>query len=102
MADHIHVFVRLRPALALSALVREIKNNSSKFINDNNLSQSKLASQEGYGAFSYAHSQIGNVCNYILHQETHHQKKTFRMECMEFLKSFNVPYHEKYLPEWYE
>ncbi len=34
--DHVHVFVGLKPAMALSDLVRDIKNNSSNFINDNN------------------------------------------------------------------
>ena len=32
--DHAHVFVGLKPVMALSDLVRDIKNNSSNFIND--------------------------------------------------------------------
>lgn len=34
MPDHIHAFVGLRPAMALADLVRDIKNNSSNFINE--------------------------------------------------------------------
>ena len=34
MPDHIHAFVGLRPAMAISDLVRDIKNNSSNFINE--------------------------------------------------------------------
>jgi len=56
MPDHIHAFVGLRPSMAISDLVRDIKNNSSNFINDSKLVKGKFSWQEGYGAFSYAHS----------------------------------------------
>ena len=102
MPDHIHAFVGLRPAMALSDLVRDIKNNSSNFINDNKLVKGKFSWQEGYGAFSYSHSHIGNVYDYILNQERHHKKKTFRDEYHEFLKKFEVEFDEKYLFEWYD
>ena len=101
MSDHIHVFIGLRPAMALSDLVRDIKNNSSKFINDRGLVQGKFAWQEGYGAFSYSHSQIEAVYNYIFNQEKHHKRKTFKEEYLDFLKKFDVEYDEKYLFEWY-
>ncbi|MEO6668205.1 MAG: IS200/IS605 family transposase [Ferruginibacter sp.] len=102
MPDHIHAFVGLKPAMSISDLVRDIKNNSSNFINDNKLIKGKFAWQDGFGAFSYAHSQISNVYNYILNQEEHHKKKTFRQEYLEFLKAFEISYDEKYLFEWYQ
>lgn len=102
MPDHIHVFIGLRPSMAISDLVRDIKNNSSNFINDNDWIKGKFQWQEGYGAFSYGHSQIENVYNYILNQERHHKKKTFRQEYLEFLEKFEVPYEERYLFEWIE
>ena len=102
MADHIHAFVGLRPAMAISDLVRDIKNNSSNFVNDKKLAKGKFAWQEGYGAFSYSHSHIQNVYNYILNQEEHHRQKTFREEYIDFLKRFGIEYREKYLFEWME
>jgi putative transposase len=36
MSDHIHLFIGLRPSMAISDLVRDIKNNSSNFINEKN------------------------------------------------------------------
>jgi REP element-mobilizing transposase RayT len=36
VSDHIHVFVGLKPSMAISDLVRDIKNNSCNFINDAN------------------------------------------------------------------
>lgn len=100
MADHIHAFIGLRPSASISDLVRDIKNNSTNFINERKFVKGKFSWQEGYGAFSYGHSQIDKVYNYILNQEEHHRNKTFREEYIEFLKKFDVPHEEKYLFEW--
>ena len=102
MPDHIHAFIGLRPSMAIADLVRDIKNNSSNFINDRKLVKGKFSWQQGYGAFSYSHSHINNVYQYILNQEEHHKKKTFREEYIEFLKKFEVEYDEKYLFDWIE
>ncbi len=100
MPDHIHAFIGLRPSMAISDLARDVKNNSTNFINDHKLVKGKFSWQEGYGAFSYSHLQIENVYNYILNQEEHHQKKTFKEEYLDFLKQFEIKYNEKYLFEW--
>src|SRR5699024_148771 len=97
VTDHVHVFVGLKPSMNISDLVRDIKNNSSKFINEQGWIRGKFSWQEGYGAFSYAHSPIYNVYQYILNQEEHHRKKTFKEEYLEFLQKFEVAYDEKYL-----
>ena len=101
MPDHIHAFVGLRPAMAVSDLARDIKNNSSNFINDRKFVKGKFAWQEGYGVFSYSHSHIGKVYDYILNQEKQHLNKTFKEEHLDFLKNFEIKYDEKYLFEWY-
>lgn len=100
MPDHIHVFIGLRPSMAISDLVRDIKNNSSKFINERKLVQGKFSWQEGYGVFSYSHSHIEAVYNYILNQEIHHQKKTFKEEYFEMLEKFEIKFNENYVFEW--
>ena len=102
MADHVHIFVGLRPAMAIADLTRDIKNNASNFINDHKFVKGKFSWQEGYGAFSYSHSHISKVYEYILNQETHHRKQTFREEYIGLLKKFEIEYDEKYLFEWYE
>ena len=102
MADHIHAFVGLKPVMSISDLARDIKNNSSNFINEQKLVKGKFEWQEGYGAFSYSHSHIGKVYDYVLNQEQHHKKKTFKQEYLQFLKKFEVEYDEKYLFEWYD
>ena len=102
MPDHIHVFVGLKPAMSISDLVRDIKNNSSNFINSNNFLKRKFSWQESYGAFSYSHSHIANVYDYILNQEKHHQQKSFKQEYVEFMERFEIEYEDKYLFEWYD
>jgi len=99
MPDHIHAFIGLRPAMAIADIVRDIKNNSSNYINDHKFVKGKFGWQEGYGAFSYSHSQIDNVYNYILNQEKHHKKTTFREEYTELLQKFQIAYNDKYLFE---
>lgn len=73
--NHLHVLVGLKPAMSISDLVRDIKNNATNFINEQKYVDKRFQWQEGYGAFSYAHSQINDVYQYILNQEAHHNKK---------------------------
>ena len=80
MADHTHIFIGMKPSIALSDLVRDIKNNSSNFINDKKWFRGKFSWHQGFGAFSYGHSQIDDVVKYIQDQEKHHTKKTFKEE----------------------
>jgi len=102
VANHVHLFIGLKPSVALSDLVRDIKNNTSNFINTQKFVPGKFSWQEGFGSFSYAHSQIEQVYQYILNQEEHHRKKTFKEEYLEFLKKFEIEYDEQYLFKWNE
>ncbi len=100
--DHIHILVSIKPNIAISDLVRDIKANSSKWINENEFVRGKFQWQEGFGAFSYAQSQLDNVIAYINNQEQHHQKKTFKDEYLTLLQKFDIEYDEKYLFDWGE
>jgi putative transposase len=102
MPDHVHILVGMKPNIAISDLVRDIKAGSSKFINDSKWINGKFNWQEGYGAFSYSKSSIDNVVKYILNQEEHHNKKTFKEEYFDFLKKFEIEYDEKYVFDWIE
>jgi REP element-mobilizing transposase RayT len=102
MPDHVHVLVGLKPAMRIADLVRDIKNNSSNFINEKDFLKQKFNWQDGYGAFSYSESNFGNVIDYIKNQKEHHKKKTFQVEYKGFLKKFNIPFEDKYLFEFYD
>lgn len=100
VADHVHVFIGLKPAMALSDLVRDIKNNSSKWINENHFVLGKFEWQSGYGAFSYSKSHVGNVYQYITNQEAHHAQTSFKEEYINLLNTYEVPYEERFLFDW--
>jgi putative transposase len=100
VSDHIHILIGLKPSMSLSDLVKIIKANSSRFINERKWIRGKFNWQQGYGAFSYAHSQLGTVIAYIENQEAHHYKKTFREEYIDFLVKYHISYNENYLFEW--
>nr|WP_288834025.1 IS200/IS605 family transposase [uncultured Flavobacterium sp.] len=97
--DHVHCFLGLKPTVSISELMKTVKAKSSKYINDHNLTMSRFEWQEGYGAFSYGHSQINVVYKYIANQEEHHKKQTFKDEYLEFLDKFQVSFDEKYIFE---
>jgi putative transposase len=100
VADHIHILVSIGPDYSISNLVKDIKVNSTKWINERKFVMGKFQWQEGFGAFSVSQSQISKVATYIDNQEEHHMKTTFRQEYIDFLKSYNIEYDEKYIFNW--
>ena len=100
--DHVHILFGMNPTIALSDLVRDIKASSSKFINEGNFVRGKFYWQEGFGAFSYSRSQIDAVAKYILNQEEHHSRKSFKDEFIAFLDRFEIEYDDRYLFNWFE
>nr|MBC8147025.1 IS200/IS605 family transposase [Bacteroidota bacterium] len=97
VANHLHVFIGYNPNQLIPDLLQDIKGSSSGWINKNKFVRGKFNWQEGYGAFSYSHSHIDSVVKYIINQEQHHKKKTFREEYIEMLEKFNVDYDERYI-----
>ena len=97
MSDHIHILIGIKPSCNLSNLVREIKKSSTTFIKEKRFTPFTFNWQEGYGAFSYSHSQLDKVIQYIENQKVHHRKRTFRDEYLSFLKAFNIAHDEKYV-----
>lgn len=102
MPDHIHFLIGMKPSCCLSDLVREIKKSSNSFIKEKKLSRFKFQWQEGFGAFSYSHSNLDAVIKYIEKQKEHHKKRTFKEEYLEFLEKFNIEFKNEYLFEWIE
>jgi len=92
----------MKPNAAISDLVRDVKTNSSKFINEKKWVMGKFNWQEGFGAFSYSNSQLGTVIRYIEGQDRHHSRRTFKDEYLEMLRKFSVEYDAKYVFDWIE
>lgn len=97
MPDHVHILIGLKPSMALADLVREIKADSTNFINKEKLARGRFNWQEGYGAFSYGHSQLDRIIRYIQNQERHHARHSFKDEYMTLLRKFDIAFDEKYV-----
>jgi REP element-mobilizing transposase RayT len=101
MPDHLHILIGLKPAMALANLVTDIKSDSSEWVNKKKLARAKFAWQEGYGAFSYGHSQLDTIVRYVMNQEKHHQRRSFRDEYLTLLRKFEIEFKEEFVFEFY-
>ncbi len=99
VADHVHLLVRLNPTIAISDVMRVVKANSSKWVNERDDVDLRFQWQSGFAAFSVSESQVGAVENYIAEQVEHHRVKTFEEEFLEILKKHGVEYDGRYVFE---
>jgi putative transposase len=97
MPDHTHVLLGLKPSIAPSDLIGEIKTGSTNHINEQRWVGCRFSWQEGFGAFSVSHSDLGRVANYIHNQAVHHRRKSFQQEYVEFLERHHVPFDQRYI-----
>lgn len=97
MPDHIHILFGMRPTQSLSDLMKQVKQDSSKWINKRGFVKGKFSWQAGYGAFTYARSDLSRVLAYIQNQEEHHKTQSFQAEYIELLEEFEIEYDERYI-----
>ena len=102
MPDHIHIFLGYHLSQLIPDLVEEIKTSSNHWIKQKGFSASKFDWQKGYGAFTHSHSQVEAVVKYVLNQEEHHRRKTFRTEYVDMLQKAQVYFEEPYLFQFFE
>ena len=95
--DHVHILLSLPATITLAKAAQMIKGGSSLWIHETFPNQRNFAWQEGYGAFTVSVSQLDKTIAYINNQETHHRKKTFQEEYLEFLKKHGVEYDNRHL-----
>ncbi len=85
MPDHIHLLFLQNPKMAVTEIVKQIKGNSSHWMNSENIIPEKFSWQTGYAVYSVSESQLDKVFHYIANQKEHHSKKTFVQEFEEFV-----------------
>ncbi len=99
VADHIHILARLSATIAIADMIRDIKANSSRWINEQPETTRPFEWQKGYGAFTVSYDRIPNVSGYIQKQEEHHKSVSFQDEYIDFLKRHGIEYRLEYLFE---
>jgi REP element-mobilizing transposase RayT len=97
MPDHIHLLLGIKPTIALSDLIRDIKANSSRFVNEQRWVQGRFEWQHGFGAFTCNPAELDTIINYIKNQEEHHKMKSFKEEYVNLLNCNNIDYKTEYL-----
>jgi REP element-mobilizing transposase RayT len=95
--DHVHIVCDLHPSVALANLVKDIKVASSKWIKEKGLYPDFSNWAESYGAFTLSIKEKDSVIKYVMNQQEHHRKESFRDEFVRFLKENDVEFDEKYL-----
>lgn len=75
--DHVHILFLLNPNFAVKDILKNVKGESSHWLNQENIVRRKFAWQTGYAAYSVRESELPVVQNYILNQKEHHRKKSY-------------------------
>jgi REP element-mobilizing transposase RayT len=101
MSDHIHILIGYNVNQLIPDLVEEIKTSTNEWIKEKKLSKFKFDWQKGYGAFTHSRSEIDNVAKYILSQEEHHKKRSFKEEYLGMLEKNEVIFSNEYLFEFF-
>lgn len=97
MPDHVHLLAKFKPAVSVSDMLKHIKGNSSKWVNEERMQSRKFGWQDGYAAFTVSESQVGAVRNYIREQEQHHCGQSYQDEFRALLNRHGIECDEKYL-----
>jgi len=96
--DHIHIVTHLHPTVALADLVKDIKVGSSIWIKEQGVFPGFNGWQSGYAAMTYSVEAKNHLKSYVLNQEEHHRKTSFREEFRKLLNDHEIDFDEKYLP----
>jgi len=92
----VHLLIGFRSAHRLDYFLRDLKADSSEWIHKE-IGKRLFAWQKGYGAFSVSPANLERVAKYVLNQEGHHRRVTFKEEYLKLLSVSGVKYDERYL-----
>jgi REP element-mobilizing transposase RayT len=97
MPDHVHLVAKFKADRSVAEMVRLIKVNSSKWVNERHGEPGRFAWQSGYAAFSVSQSQLDGLRTYVRNQEAHHRTRSFQDEYREFLNRHGIAWDERYV-----
>lgn len=86
--DHVHCLISLGREQSISKVAKLIKGESSFWVNQSGLLNSKFQWQDDFWAVSVSESHLEAVRTYIQNQEEHHKKVSFKEELDQFLKKY--------------
>lgn len=86
--NHVHILLKQSPNYAIKDIVKNLKGESSHWINKNDFIKSKFAWQPGYAAFAISIDKVDVVKKYIDNQKYHHKKLSYIDEVRRFMKIY--------------
>lgn len=95
--DHVHILCQLSKTMSASALIREIKRESSKWAKLESPRLKMFHWQNGYGAFSISPSHVDAIKRYIANQVEHHKTETFQDEFRRLCRKYGIEIDERYV-----
>ncbi len=95
--NHVHLVIKLKPRHSIPDILKRIKANSSKWINDHQKIDVPFSWQSGYGIFSVSESQLPHVLEYVANQKKRHHNKTFKEEFVQLLEKHEIEYENEYV-----
>ena len=87
-SDHLHCLMLLNADSSISKQMQLIKGESSFWINKNKINKGHFEWADEYFASSVSEDKLDVVKAYIINQQEHHKKVTFKVEYEKFLKHF--------------
>ena len=95
ISDHVHLLFSMPPTIALSDFMKAIKASSSKIVKTKDGFEKFKAWSEGYAALSCSARDVDMIVKYIINQQEHHKKVTFRDEYISFIKEMGLEFDER-------
>ncbi len=86
--DHLHCLFKMKSTQTLADIIKILKGESSRWINESGFLNYQFQWQDGYGAFSVSPQNVPKVTRYIFNQENHHKTKSVEEEFEEMMKLF--------------
>ena len=96
-SDHVHILAKLAQDKALSNVLRDIKSNSSTGIHRTFPDLQGFQWQAGYGAITVSTSHTETLRRYIVRQEEHHRKLSFKDELVRLLRAHGIACDERHM-----
>jgi REP element-mobilizing transposase RayT len=95
MPDHVHLLFTMPATISLSEFMKALKASSSKIIKTKDGFEHFTAWGEGYAALSKSMEDKQQIIDYIINQQEHHKKRTFRDEYIVFIKEMGLDFDER-------
>ncbi len=96
--NHIHIITHIHPTICPAYLIKDIKEAYHIMIcREKSLFPYFDGWQVGYSGFTYHISSKKALIDYVLNQEEHHKKVSYKEELIKMLKENDIDFKEEYL-----